>query len=99
MSTRQKPTELLQFSGDTQGAEVNFDFEKVFPHDPTIYGGSQVVGTGAALILFTMALEPLMRVVASRVEAGTTTWTAPGAPFNGVAFVIVIFLYIASTKR
>ena len=48
------------------------------------------------LILLTMALEPLMRFVASRVKAVTTTGTAPGAAFNGIAFVIVMFLFIAS---
>jgi len=48
------------------------------------------------LILLTMALEPLMRFVASRVKAVTTTGTAPGAAFNGIAFVVVMFLFIAS---
>ena len=48
------------------------------------------------LILLTMALEPLMRFVASRVKAVTTTGTAPGAAFNGIAFVIVALLFIAS---
>ncbi len=48
------------------------------------------------LILLTMALEPLMRFVASRVKAVTTTGTAPGAAFNGIAFVVVTFLFIAS---
>jgi hypothetical protein len=50
------------------------------------------------LILLTMALEPLMRFVASRVKAVTTTGTAPGAAFNGIAFVIVMFLFAASIK-
>lgn len=48
------------------------------------------------LILLTMALEPLMRFVASRVKAVTTTGIAPGAAFNGVAFVVVAILFIAS---
>jgi predicted signal transduction protein with EAL and GGDEF domain len=48
------------------------------------------------LILLTMALEPMMRFVASRVKAVTTTGTAPGAAFNGIAFVVVMFLFIAS---
>jgi predicted signal transduction protein with EAL and GGDEF domain len=48
------------------------------------------------LVLLTMALEPLMRFVASRVKAVTTTGTAPGAAFNGVAFVVVMFLFVAS---
>lgn len=48
------------------------------------------------LVLLTMALEPLMRFVASRVKAVTTTGTAPGAALNGVAFVVVMFLFVAS---
>jgi predicted signal transduction protein with EAL and GGDEF domain len=48
------------------------------------------------LILLTMVLEPLMRFVASRVKAVTTTGTAPGAAFNGIAFVVVMFLFVAS---
>jgi len=48
------------------------------------------------LILLTMTMEPLMRFVASRVKAVTTTGTAPGAAFNGIAFVVVMFLFIAS---
>ena len=48
------------------------------------------------LILLAMALEPLMRFVASRVKAVTTTGTAPGAAFNGVAFVVVMFLFLVS---
>ena len=39
-----------------------------------------------------------VRFVASRVKAVTTTGTAPGAAFNGVAFVIVMCLFIVSTK-
>jgi hypothetical protein len=49
-----------------------------------------------SLILLTMALETLMRFVASRVKAVTTTGTAPGAAFNGIAFVVVVFLFVAS---
>jgi hypothetical protein len=48
------------------------------------------------LILLTMALEILMRFIASRVKAVTTTGTAPGAAFNGVAFVIVMLLFLTS---
>jgi len=50
------------------------------------------------LILLTMALETLMRFVASRVKAVTTTGTAPGAAFNGLAFVVVMFLFAASIR-
>ena len=48
------------------------------------------------LILLTMALETSMRFVASRVKAVTTIGTAPGAAFNGVTFVVVMFLVVAS---
>ena len=48
------------------------------------------------LILLTMALETVMRFVASRVKAVTTIGTAPGAAFNGVAFVVVMFLFVTS---
>jgi hypothetical protein len=48
------------------------------------------------LILLAMALETLMRFVASRVKTVTTIGTAPGAAFNGVAFLIVMFLFGAS---
>ena len=48
------------------------------------------------LILLTMALELLMRFVASRVKAVTTTGTAPGAAFNGIAFVVVMCLFAGS---
>jgi hypothetical protein len=48
------------------------------------------------LILLTMVLEILMRFVASRVKAVTTTGTAPGAAFNGIAFVVVMFLFVTS---
>jgi len=48
------------------------------------------------LILLTMALEPVTRFVASRVKAVTSTGTPPGAALNGVAFVIVMALFVAS---
>jgi uncharacterized membrane protein HdeD (DUF308 family) len=48
------------------------------------------------LILLMMALEPVMRFVASRVMAVTSTRTPPGAALNGVAFVIVACLSVAS---
>lgn len=72
------------------------------------WGATQLVSAGLLVVLFfrypgftplillTMALEPLMRFVASRVKAVTTTGTAPGAAFNGIAFVVVMFLFIAS---
>ncbi len=48
------------------------------------------------LILLTMALDPVMRFIASRVKAVTSTRTPPGAALNGVAFVIVMLLFVAS---
>jgi hypothetical protein len=50
------------------------------------------------LILLVMALEPVLRFVASRVKAVTTTGTAPGAALNGVAFVIVMALFVVSVQ-
>ena len=50
------------------------------------------------LILVTMALDPVMRFVASRVKAVTSTKTPPGAALNGVAFVIVMLLFVASIR-
>ena len=50
------------------------------------------------LILLTMALDPVMRFVASRVKAVTSTRTPPGAALNGVAFVIVMLLFVASIR-
>ena len=48
------------------------------------------------LIVLTMAFDPIMRFVASRVMAVTSTRTPPGAALNGVAFVIVACLFVAS---
>jgi hypothetical protein len=48
------------------------------------------------LILLVMSLEPVMRFIASRVKAVTTTGTPPGAAFNGAALVIVMLLFLAS---
>jgi hypothetical protein len=48
------------------------------------------------LVLLTMALDPVTRFVASRVKAVTSTGTPPGAALNGVAFVFVMALFVAS---
>lgn len=48
------------------------------------------------LILLTMALDPVLRFVAGRVKAVTSTRTPPGAALNGVAFVVVMALFVAS---
>ena len=50
------------------------------------------------LILLTAAFDPVMRFVASRVKAVTSTRTPPGAALNGVAFVIVMLLFVASIQ-
>ena len=48
------------------------------------------------LILLTVALDPVMRYVASRKMSITTKGTPPGVKYNGIAFVIVVLLFIAS---
>ena len=48
------------------------------------------------LILLTVALDPALRFVASRKMKVTSTRTPPGAALNGVAFVILMVLFIAS---
>ena len=48
------------------------------------------------LILLTVALDPVMRYVASRKRSVITKGTPPGAKYNGIAFVIVMLLFIAS---
>ena len=49
-----------------------------------------------SLILLTVALDPVMRYVASRKRSVITEGTPPGAKYNGIAFVIVMSLFIAS---
>ena len=48
------------------------------------------------LILLTVALDPVMRYVASRKMSVTTQRTPPGAKYNGIAFVIVMSLFVSS---
>ena len=48
------------------------------------------------LILLTGALDPVMRYVASRKRSVITEGTPPGAKYNGIAFVIVMLLFVAS---
>ena len=48
------------------------------------------------LILLTVALDPVMRYVASRKRGVITRGTPPGAKYNGIAFVIVMLLFVTS---
>ena len=48
------------------------------------------------LILLTLAFDPVMRFVASRVLSVTSTRTPPGAKLNAPAFVILTLLFVAS---
>lgn len=51
------------------------------------------------LILLTCSLDPVLRFVAGRKMRMTTTRTPPGAALNGVAFVVLMMLFVASIKR
>jgi len=48
------------------------------------------------LIVLTLAFDPVMRFVASRILSVTSTRTPPGAKLNAPAFVILTLLFIAS---
>ena len=48
------------------------------------------------LILLTAALDPVLRFVASQEMKVTSTRTPPGAAFNGIAFVVLTLLFVAS---
>ena len=50
------------------------------------------------LIVLTVALDPVLRFVASRKMKVTSTRTPPGAALNGVAFVVLMVLFVASLK-
>ena len=50
------------------------------------------------LILLTCSLDPVLRFVAGRKMRMTTTRTPPGAALNGVAFVVLMMLFVASIK-
>lgn len=50
------------------------------------------------LILLTCSLDPVLRFVAGRKMKMTTTRTPPGAALNGVAFVVLMMLFVASIK-
>jgi hypothetical protein len=48
------------------------------------------------LILLTLALEPVMRLIAGQMMELTTTGTPPGEALNGAAFCLLLILFIAS---
>ena len=48
------------------------------------------------LIVLTLASDPVMRFVASRVSSVTSTRTPPGAKLNAPAFVVLTLLFVAS---
>ncbi|MFN5116323.1 MAG: hypothetical protein ACK5FW_09805 [Acidimicrobiaceae bacterium] len=48
------------------------------------------------LIVLTVALDPALRFVASRKMSVTTVGTPPGKKYNGIAFVVLMFLFVAS---
>ena len=48
------------------------------------------------LIVLTLAFDPVMRFVASRILSVTSTRTPPGAKLNAPAFVVLALLFIAS---
>jgi hypothetical protein len=50
------------------------------------------------LIVLTLAFDPVMRFVASRILSVTSTKTPPGAKLNAPAFVVLALLFIASIK-
>jgi hypothetical protein len=48
------------------------------------------------LVLITLAVEPVMRLIAGQMKSVTTDGPPPGESLNGVAFIILIALFIAS---
>lgn len=48
------------------------------------------------LIVLTVAMDPVLRFVASRKMSVTTVGTPPGKKYNGIAFVVLMLLFTAS---
>jgi hypothetical protein len=48
------------------------------------------------LIVLTLALDPVMRFIASRILNVTSTKKPPGAKLNAPAFVVLTLLFVAS---
>ena len=51
------------------------------------------------LLLLTLAVEPVMRFIAGQMKPLITDGPPPGESFNGVAFIILIALFIASISE
>jgi len=51
------------------------------------------------LIVLTVAMDPVLRFVASRKMIVITAATPPGAKYNGIAFVTLMLLFAASMTR
>ena len=51
------------------------------------------------LVLLTLAVEPVMRFIAGQMKPLITDGPPPGESFNGVAFIILIALFIASVSE
>jgi len=48
------------------------------------------------LILLTLALDPVLRFIAGQMMSITATGTPPGEALNGVAFYLLLILFMAS---
>ena len=48
------------------------------------------------LILLTLAIEPVMRLIAGQMMTLTTTGTPPGKTLNAAAFTLLLILFVAS---
>lgn len=51
------------------------------------------------LVLLTLAMEPVMRFIAGQMKPLITDGPPPGESFNGVAFIILSALFIASVSE
>ena len=51
------------------------------------------------LVLLTLAVEPVMRFIAGQIKPLITDGPPPGEIFNGVAFIILSALFIASVSE
>ena len=51
------------------------------------------------LVLLTLAVEPVMRFIAGQIKPLITDGPPPGESFNGVAFIILSALFIASVSE
>jgi hypothetical protein len=48
------------------------------------------------LVLLTLAVEPVMRLIAGQMKSVTADGSPPGESLNGLSFVILAVLFIAS---